>query len=87
MAQSTAARLTALENSIATLVAALTPAQGAPVAAQAAAPLYVSDKPRCSLHAASACTRKLSKASESHVACAGEGDAMHGKLRASHRHF
>ena len=75
-----------LKATLDALVAALTPAQAQPVQASAAAPLYVSDKPRCGIHGAS-CTRKLADPLASHVPCSGDRDPMHGKLRKSHRHF
>ena len=79
MLKTIGSRLDALES-------APVPAQSAPVQASAAAPLYVSDKPRCGIHGAS-CTRKLADPLASHVPCSGDRDPMHDKLRKSHRHF
>ena len=62
-------------------------AESAPVTPTADAPLYVSDKPRCALHAADACSRKLSNPAGSHVPCSGATDPMHARLRTTHRHF
>jgi len=75
-----------LKATLDAFIATFAPAQAQPVQASAAAPLYVSDKPRCGIHGAS-CTRKLADPLASHVPCSGDRDPMHGKLRKSHRHF
>ena len=83
MARTTlSARMTALENSVATLVSALTAAQAAkaaPAQAKAESPFVVSMRERaqarvgCTVH--TGCTRRFSPKSSgatSHVACAGK---------------
>lgn len=82
--------LATLESRIVQSLAAVlagTPAQAAPTPARAEAPVYVSDKAPCAVHAAGTCTRKLSNPEGDHLACMGAGDPNHDKLRKSHRHF
>lgn len=89
MARTTlSARIDTLETTLERLVAALetAPAKSAPAQAKAEAPLYVSDRPRCGIHTARECTRKLSDPTTPHVACNGTG-ATHAQLRKTHRHF